>query len=312
MDHFPPVSNPHNPVEIPYLGGEYDGDDFKSYPAQQHWHLANLQAGELQGRTPAEAGSFLQAWLYFGLLQEVLGIKIVTTAFVRVDASRKSFITTRKLQAYLHTWKSHIDQERKSASDDVLKKRNQRAVACLNHAYNVWFNFDEDERDDLLGPEIGLSIHILASTLEHALTCVCDIPVADVPWRLERNYFLTQRMIDYGWCPSIVEQICADNHIAFQYYASLLAAPSDPRRHGECKAGDHGCSAKTVDDASYVTKHHLPHLECDFISADLDVLCDIVRGGTIPLVCLQNKGPKTVVKMVPFKKGMHYTAISHV
>ena len=311
MDHFPPVSIPYNTVEIPYLGGEYDGQEFKGYPARQHWDLGKLLAGDLQGRTIADAGRFLQTWLYFGMIHEVLGVEMLMNDFVRVGRSQHRFVTTHKLQEYLRTWKSRVDQE-KELDLGALANRNQRAVACLTYAYNVWFTFDEKEKDRLVGPQIGLSIHILASTLEHALNCVCEIPVADVPWRLERNQFLTQRMIDYGWCPSTVEQICVNNFVSFQYYASLLAAPSDPKRHKQCKAGDHGCSGKNVDNASYVTKHHLPHLECDFLEVDLDVLGDIVQAGNIPLVYLENKGLEASIKIVPFKPGMQYTALSHV
>lgn len=312
MDHFPPVSNPYNPVEVPYLGGEYDGQEFTGYPARQHWDLGKLQAGHLQGRTIADAGSFLQAWLYFGMLHGVLGVDFLTTDFVRVDDSEERFVTTHKLRPHLQKWRSQIEQEKASGSGDALANRNKQAVSCLTHAYNVWFSFDKHERDRLVSPAIGLSIHILASTLEHALTLVCEVPVRDVPWRLERNDFLTQRMIGYGWCPSVVEQICAENHLAFQYYANLLVSRSDPSRHKQCKTGDHGCSAKTVDNASYVTKHHLPDCKCEYITINLDVLDGIVQSGSIPLVHLETKGAEITVKIVPFKKGMHYTALSHV
>ena len=312
MDHFPPLSHRYNPINVPFLGGEYDGGDFNGYPSRQRWDLAKIQAGDLQNKSSAEAGKFLQSWLFFGMMNQVLGLPVPTTDFVRDSVSKKRFVTTHKLREYLRRWKSQVDQERQSGAVDVLKTRNKRAVACLNHAHNFWFNIDQRDRDRLVGPEVGLSIHILASTLEHALTCVCDIPVEDVPWRLERSDFLTQRMIDYGWCPRVVEQVCTTNHTAFQCYASMLSASSDPRRHDQCKAGDPGCSAKQVDDAKYETKHHLPHCGCDFFKAELDVLRDIVQGGSIPLVYLARKGTETALKVVPFRPGMHYTALSHV
>ena len=64
--------------------------------------------------------------------------------------------------------------------------------------------------------------------------------------------------------------------------------------------------------ATYVIKHHLPHCECEHITVDLDALRDIVRGGSIPLVYLEHKGPKTTIKIVPFRRGTQYTAVSHV
>lgn len=243
MDHFPPVSNPYDPVEVPYLGGEYDGKDFQGYPARQSLDLPKLQEGDCQGQSAAEIACFLQTWLYFGMMHGVLGISIPVVDFVRVGDSHKRLVTTHK---YLHEWKLQVQQEKKSSSDDSLIPRNRDALTCLAHSYSFWFSLSEEQRDRFVGREIGLSIHILASTLEHALTSICDIPVISVPWRLTRSTFLTQRMLDHGWCPSVVEQICTKNHLAFQYYASLLATPSDTRQHENCRAGDAGCKVKDI------------------------------------------------------------------
>ena len=312
MDHFPPVSNPHNPVEVPYLGGEYDEKDFEGYPARQSLDLRKLQEGDCQGQSMAAIARFLQTWLYFGMMQAVLGIKISVADFVRVGDSYKRSVTTQRLRKYLQEWKSQVVQEKTPNSDDSLIPRNQSALKCLACAHSFWISLGEEQRHMFIGREIGLSIHILASTLEHALTSICDIPVIDTPWRLMPNAFLTQRMLDYGWCPNVVEQICAQNHLAFQYYASLLASPSDPKQHEKCQAGDTGCVAKNIVDANYTTKHHQVGCECDSLAVDLNILRDIVQQDKIPLVHLEQHGPKTALKVVALEKGMHYTALSHV
>ena len=312
MDHLPPLSNPHNVVEVPYLGGEYDGQEFEAFPARQHWDLERLKRGDYQGRSIAAVARFLQTWLYFGMLQTVLDIDIPTPDFVRVGDDGGRFITTRLLRTYLQNWKSQADREKASGEADLSDSRNQRALDCLAYAHRFWFGLDEEYRDRVVGCEIGLSIHVLASALEHALTSVFDIPVQLAPWRLTRSAFVTRRMVGCGWCPSVVEQICSKNFLVFQYYASLLRAPSDAKVHENCRAGDPGCVAKNVVDASYVTRHHEACCDCEFIGIDMDGLRNIVQRDQIPLFYLDVDGPNTELKMVAFEKGMQYTALSHV
>lgn len=312
MDHFPPVSRPYDPVEVPYLGGEYDGEGFEGYPARQSLVLQKLQEGDCQGQPMDAIARFLQTWLYFGMMHAVLGIEISVADFIRVGDSQQRFVTTQRLRKYLQEWKSQVEQEKNSNSDDSLIPRNQQALRCLAQSHSFWFSLDAEQRDRFVGPEIGLSIHILASTLEHALTSICDIGVIAAPWRLTPSTFLTQRMRDRGWCPAVVQQICVQNHLALQYYASLLAPPSDPDQHERCHAEDPGCVAKNIVEATYTTRHQEAGCGCDFIGPDLDMLRDIVQRDKIPLLHLEHHGPKMALKIVALEKGMQYTAVSHV
>ena len=312
MEHLPPVVDPQDPLRIPYLGGEFDGKDFEGYPTRQGLDLQGLQQGDLQGRSRADVARFLQTWLYFGLLHGVLGIEIATKDFTRTGESDQRCITTQNLRDYLRRWRLIVDQERKGSSDDSCIPRNQRALECLTYSHAFWFVMDEKQRNDLVCSEIGLSIHLLASALEHALTSICDIPVVKVPWRLMRNDFLTQRMLRNGWCPSVIEQICTHQHLAFQYYASLLKAPSKPDEHIQCRAGDAGCKAKNVSNEIYATRHAEIDCKCEDIAVDLSQLRNLVDHGDVPLILVEHEAAKPTLKLVGFEKGMQYTALSHV
>lgn len=312
MDHLPPVSRPYNPVQVPYLGGRYDGEDFEGYPMRQHLDLQRLQKGDPQGRSNAEVARFIQTWLYFGMLHGVLGVDASTQDFVRVEVSDQHYVTTQKLKEYLQRWRSLMDQERGDSSNDSLIPRNQQALQCLKYSHAFWFGLDETQRNELVGAEIGLSIHILASTLEHALTSIYDIPVSSVPWRLTRNDFLAQRMQNYGWCPVVVDQIGVRQHLAFQYYASLLKAPSNPNEHAQCRVGDSGCKAKNILNDVYTTRHVEIGCTCEDVAIEISTLRDLVQEGNVPLVSLEYEGPKPVLKLVGFEQGMQYTALSHV
>ena len=133
MDHLPPVSNSYNAVEIPYLSGQYDGEESIGYPFRQNWDLEKLQAGDLQNRTIPDAGSFIQSRLYFGMMQQVLGIELLTVDFVRVDGSQKRFVTTHKLQEYLQKWRLQIEQEK--ASDPIEVSVTEQTSSSLSEPY---------------------------------------------------------------------------------------------------------------------------------------------------------------------------------
>lgn len=311
MDHLPPVSSPHNPVQVPYLGGIYDGEDFAGYPLREDWNLSQLQECNLGGRSLIDAQRFLQTWLFFGMLNEILDIEILTGDFVRMDGSQ-ALMTTHKLRSYLHTWKSRVESEMEEGAVDVTLRRNRRVTECLALSCTFWRGMDANMKGRLIAPEVELSIQILAVTLEHAVTSVCDIPVELAPWRLTRSSFVTDRMIRDGWCPTIIEQIWYPTHLTLLYYASLLGPPKDRLRHDGCVASNSLCEAKKMDYATYQTKHAKEGCECQFIGPDVEQLDGIVRKGRIPLLCLENGDSGPVLKVVELRNGMQYTAISHV
>ncbi|KAA6407111.1 MAG: hypothetical protein FRX48_09177 [Lasallia pustulata] len=313
MDHYAPVSNPYRPVRVPYLGGQYDGLNFAGYPSRRNWDIIRLQQGDFQGASRNDAARFLQTWLYFGLLQEVLGMPIAVTDFFRPDGPEEYVVTTAKLPDYLRRWKLQFDQLLPAARE----VHNDRAIEGLRNSYYVWRGFVEGERDNgilnPIQPEIELSIQVLATTLEHCLIEVCHVANGNVPFfRLARNPWLTQRMIGDGWCPSVIEQIWNPVHLAVQYYASILGPPARRLDHSTCEAGNRGCNARTVDDAVYVTSHRTGSCDCGFLGANPEDLTRIVRASNIPLISVTwgDSGPS--LELIPFHDGMKYTAISHV
>jgi hypothetical protein len=138
MDHLPKVNDPHESIDIPYLGGKkYDGLDFGGYPERENWQITLLVTGNLQRRTVVEAAQFLQTWLYFGMLHEALKLaednRIDLKDFIRIDdKSLQKFITTRQLPELLQNWHQRVKQ-----IQDV-SAYYERFRACMNHSCGVW------------------------------------------------------------------------------------------------------------------------------------------------------------------------------
>ena len=312
MEHLPPVSHPYKPVEVPYLGGAYSGDDFAGFPEQHGWDICLLQEGNLHGRDSQATAQFLQTWLYFGLLREVLGFEIMMGDFIRNGQESSShYITTNKLRNYLQRWKLQIEKE-KAQSIDALRKRNRRVTDCLALSYNFWRGLTPHAKVLILAPQVELSIQILAITLEHAVTSVCNVSVALAPWRLTRSDYVTQRMLTDGWCPCVIEQIWYPTHLTLQYYASILGPPKEHLNHSQCSAGGEGCKAKNIVDSIYRTKHTKGDCMCKPVRIDLGALGEIVAREEIPLLYFERDSHGSILKVTPRQRGMHYTAISHV
>ncbi|MCJ1306683.1 hypothetical protein MMC25_000326 [Agyrium rufum] len=92
-------------IEVPYVCSEmYDGEDFYSYPQRKGWDIASLSNGDLKGKSPDDAASFLQAWMYFGLLSYVLRPTVKSfdpKDFIQQTASGCRVVTTKKLGRYI-------------------------------------------------------------------------------------------------------------------------------------------------------------------------------------------------------------------
>ena len=77
MQHL--LDSGHGPiVDVPYYGRKYQGDAFLDYPRSQGWDTDWLVRSNWlsHGKSAGETHAFLQAWLFFGLLESVMGIKL--------------------------------------------------------------------------------------------------------------------------------------------------------------------------------------------------------------------------------------------
>ena len=122
MDHLPCPSIVDESIRVPYLSGPiYDNAGFDGYPQRMGWDFEKQEFHcffSPGGRTPQRAQAFLQSWLFFGMLSEVLGvcgIELKIDDFIcdgssqritdvkLVDAKQSQpFVTTRDLYNYLN------------------------------------------------------------------------------------------------------------------------------------------------------------------------------------------------------------------
>lgn len=117
----------HPPIEVPYLCKEpYDGTDFHGYPQRNGygWLLSGGLSKPANWRQlTADFLPFLQNWLYFGLLEAMLGIPLQIQDFLYASGGLV-FVTIKALPRYLKASQNRL--KRMAVEDLKLRALSAR------------------------------------------------------------------------------------------------------------------------------------------------------------------------------------------
>ena len=329
MDHLPTPAHPlFPPLEVPYIcKQEYDNLGFSDYPKRRGWDKSRLQGGPLE-HSLGETAAFLQEWLYFGLLSEILGHCFDPDNFIGEVDDGRCLVTTVCLLDSISRWKDHIN----SLSPEARSRRYEEVVRCLSDAYLVGrrlglYGFAENQSQIIpVAPEVALSMIILAESLHCATQAIwnwsalvnCESKGTfdlDHGWIQPHNWgtstFLVTRLQQTGWCPSEVYRQMQSLMPTGLYYVSLLAHSARDGEHLNCS--NYKCVANNIDEATYHTKHTSDECNCEHFGALMDVE-SILDRGSIPAIRVldsSNDGQPRI-SIVEAGAGQDYVAISHV
>ena len=270
MDHLPPPIDTvrHETVKF-HIGGRqtFQPGDFFAIPMRHGYKDKNdlldpdLLVNGL-GDTVAESivNQFLQEWLFFGLLSEVVGAQIKAEDFYDAETSN---VSTDNLNGLLRTWAREARGE-SGRSVDERKSQYIRGSMALDYArrfvckHLAYPSLDSKphsgfKKHELKGiharvdKKLSLSIAILGETLQKArpklapdlqdLAKFWTNPKADEEsWG--NSAFCRQKMIKRGWCLRDIRGIEATMPgVTGTYYASAIAALGSEIDHEE-----HGCT----------------------------------------------------------------------
>jgi hypothetical protein len=97
MDHLPVLGQVLEAYpRVPFLcTEEYDGLPFHECPDRQKWDVQRLDNGDFSEHPRHEAAAFLQTWLFFESLNEILGFP--------APIDTKNFIGEHDAQLYVQT-----------------------------------------------------------------------------------------------------------------------------------------------------------------------------------------------------------------
>jgi hypothetical protein len=330
MEHLPPVSNPYRPLFIPFVADHnVDSFDFSEFHNPKGFDVQQLLDGNSQHFSPKQIASFLQTWLYFGMMREVLDVEITIEDFVRTDEKGK-WITTEKLPQYMQVFRNTVEAERLLENmAELFDARNARIRNCFATARAYWLDL-VDLEDNPLPEEVYFGIHVLANTLQVGATEICgrgrsyiypletspqpgyrEVPWEhDMHWRLTPNSFMDRRMREHGWCPVVIRQIKKEFNLLGQYYVSLFQPPVRKLNHDRCSSSDRDC--KGYQDFAGFDKHFIVGCQCDTVEVDNVRLAEILQKDEVPVLCFNEETKTLEIVSSGSQPGLEYVALSHV
>ena len=326
MEHIPlPHNSPFAPIRVPYIASPpFDGKSWHDFPQRHGWQVIPQHTGTLflfhgKRRPIEEIARLLQSWLFFGLLQTMLGALYESQDFIYERENGIKFISTEKLESRLHRWTIHNTLE----SDSTLLKQQldkfyelvvaHRTISVRMHAWGL----------DLGDSPLMLSIALLGERLQAALIdiyshCKFETPVNQV-WRLLRDYLpdigkpLLDLMQARGWCLYDLNRLRRRaGLVSILYYYSNIPPPRSSRDHSSCT--EERCLAMTTVSATYKLSHSNEGCRCPLLFADEKEVIRTLLDGSIPLVKMsfdtQSKSPQMSIET--FAPPDPFVAISHV
>ena len=324
---FLPLPLSRFPADVPLLPAiDYDFRGLNDFPTRHGIMSSGLD--ELNDRPTEFSASFVQSWLFFGLLADLTGT-LVDRDHVLHPGPNQHIPEFRTL-VYLPTL------QHKKLGLQMTSSSEESNPLSLKLRDTVRVGIDNVGRIDRLVvaerhpmPFVLLSIKILLCDL--AATRVGRSGLYSLPWdgglkepRLVPYHTSVSSLVSSsvkileglmkgkGWCPSQIRRVGSTCDYSMMHYLSNIDRRSSEKMiHDTCSSRQ--CKAYNSEPDSYVTSHMTRGCQCSFIAAPTEQINEIIRSGGVPLISLQNTSHGTIEILVHASKANStYTAISHV
>ena len=205
---------------------------------------------------------FLQTWLFFGLLHEMLGPLDGQRHFLksrwrakmhrpgsRVNAPR--LIDTSNLVTLLEKWIAS------PIGDDEIKGAENQNFNHLQHCLNLAFDALDSGVVNYIDENIALSLLSTAELLSEALERKFGARTENYRmWTTAWIKFpkFVNTMLHNGWCTADIQRLRRD-YYSFQtlYFYRKMAKSSSPEQHEKCTAAY--CAIHTINEEEYQIRH---------------------------------------------------------
>ena len=323
MEHLPVASS--GTVEglktVPYVCEKpYDGGPFLTYPLREN-RPEIVPDADSAGKqllfeyeklhpTPNKVfESFCQTWLFFGLINEVLGDICQPADFVRLrDGGDGKIISTSCLTGLIRRWMTSVEDGSSPMTYEHVAKCLRLTFATLQAA----------------GPEFDLSVKCCIASVGHLFSYAANTAFAiedlvvnnkcPAPWHLlvGKTPWI-ERLGASGWCPSQIGVMMRSlpSLQTLHFYASMKA-PALAGRHQMCD--ELKCVAYQTDLTNYATQHVDKECRCKEFHIDMVRLNEVLSTGAIALLRIRgaDRLDELTADVVASKADSSYLALSHV
>lgn len=330
MDHLPAIADPAYPLPRVICvcnPDDYDGLGMVDFPKRMGWNMDRrngpVRVGEAKSRIESPV-ALLQAWLFFGFLQDVFSIgetEIDLHAF-KQQIDGQFYLSTATLKDSM----TRLERAAWQIKPEVCLQRQTKVHQCFKTILN-FLDWHWDTRmaennwrvSSILPLDAIMVFVILGETFKNAINQIWPVPAEKSPIRwyafLRNQNPLKERFLQAGWCPNEAAMMYNEIDNTGLLLASRLRRPfSDKLSHKSCN--EDRCLALQTSDEDYETKHVHDCLGCREIVIDQDKISSILRCGGIPVVnvFVAEEGELSEVKILDYNadNSLNYVAISHV
>ncbi|KIW66891.1 hypothetical protein PV04_06180 [Phialophora macrospora] len=304
MDHILTMKNSVYPdIEVPYLCDDMPySEPFETYPERLGYSITDLVDPLHYDKPATEVDSFLQAWLFFGLLEAIFGPLFERDRFIRQNPAGQRIISTQRLRRI----SVYFFENR---PDPWAPKWNQEWRNICRLLTQVKAVIVEREKNHK-------TLGIPQSPTELLIVVVFQF----LAKRLDRNEvrnsnnlpggLVETRMIERGWCPKQVAFLTESLHVECLYMISRINRPDPQFQHSKTCEVD--CVVNKVDRETYRTKHVCQDSSCVNATADQAETFAILQAGHLPLVSNCDYSQRSAIELRHSQHAVAYVAISHV
>ena len=297
MEHVLPYPSDSDirPLTVPHIAyPRYDRTvlgSFRQFPARCGFRAPN---GALNvDRSHEDLAEFLQSWLYFGTLEEILEGPILS---IQDDIDLRIPDTVGR----------PLRDHRVACTQTEL----ERVRELITLAQSYWVLFDEiNAAPSSKLALVSLSVQILLQHCRHVFGVEDDKFFPLQNWELSSSARTLLSRIQYGGrCPWTAAHACTGLDCIYLYYISSVKRSQRTIQHSTCSP--EACQAAGVVPQP---KHRFQSCSCVNVRPPLEKIVDIVKTGGIPLISIKS-GPGKALTVNVIRCSMHsrYTAVSHV
>ena len=311
-----PEPQPMSTVFLNLYGPEWDIDSPVKSQDLRYMH-PSLKALE-DADVVRQIAAFVQAWLFFGLLEAVSERPISVSYLVRLGDDNATWLYTRNLPALLEAWKRQLS----SLDDDARDSKFRQARACAIRANSILadilFKIEDNTTSSLY-----LEFQQMLLSVEPALSALHEAVVAQVDFHFQteirsfgavdqpfpRGY--SERLVQKGWCPFVVASAEMTMSPSFLRYVDAAGYAQTNGGHGMCTSD--ACKRNQIDLDTYAQLHWEPKCRCPFIKPNIKEIFEILDADLIPVVqFLAEEASFELGAVSPDNTEADYVAFSHV
>lgn len=323
-----------------WLGFQHDqvprADTFDGYPALSGWNVDAIWNGQLREAHPAlellpasiiaaRVAAFLQACLYYCLVESIVGKKISVSYLMRPNEDSEELSYSRNLHFCLriasHTWRladeagkrvvdAHIMNDLRVVHRWVSRLAAWSQEAIQARGEDLYPNFI-----DLISRILPAPVRLVEAIMEtrmYALRSIITANLADWPIPADAIEIRRKQMRDAQWCDFQIRLLEETTNQSTLEWCVIQNIKQDPSGHDECTPLE--CIRNNVPEGTNPQCHRTPDCRCSPLMPNLHELEHIIGDDRIPLVSIvyTNGTPEVVVDAISKDNPENYIAISHV